>query len=198
MPCGPGPADAILPPIQASAWRQRDCPQCAGPAVPCPGAEPEVDRRLHLHLDSRRLALCGSGHRSVLTARRRLVDERIHDGPIGHRCAPHGHLAAGQARCFAASFRSGQPIHQRAVPAVAGGQRRHLLDEPVRQCLGQCGDGELLLLAEDRTNSAQSLSDQATKPRPMCSTTLSASTIPSAGIRRWAISALLSSKERLG
>ncbi len=39
---------------------------------------------------------------------------------------------------------------------------------------------------------------QRLKPRPMCSITLSASTIPSAGIRRWGISALLSSKERLG
>jgi hypothetical protein len=32
---------------------------------------------------------------------------------------------------------------------------RRLLDEPLRQCLGQCSDGELLLVAQDRTDSAQ-------------------------------------------
>jgi hypothetical protein len=36
-----------------------------------------------------------------------------------------------------------------------GRSLRRLLDEPVRQCLGQCGDKELFLLAEDRANSAQ-------------------------------------------
>lgn len=41
----------------------------------------------------------------------------------------------------------------------AGGQRRQLLDEPLRQCLGQCGDGELLLLAEHGTDSAQNISN---------------------------------------
>jgi len=33
----------------------------------------------------------------------------------------------------------------------------HLLDEPVRQCLGQCGNGELLLLAQDRTDRAENI-----------------------------------------
>jgi transposase InsO family protein len=51
----------------------------------------------------------------------------------------------------------GSPIYQRAVPAVDGRQRRHLFDEPIRQRLGQRGDGELLLLAEDRTHRAQNL-----------------------------------------
>jgi transposase InsO family protein len=37
--------------------------------------------------------------------------------------------------------------------------RHHLLDEPLRQCLGQCGDGELLLVTEDRAHSAQNLSN---------------------------------------
>jgi transposase-like protein len=34
------------------------------------------------------------------------------------------------------------------------------LGEPLGQCLGQCGDGELLLVAEDRTNSAQIVPNQ--------------------------------------
>jgi Transposase, Mutator family len=37
--------------------------------------------------------------------------------------------------------------------------RRHLLDEPLRQRLGQRRDGELLLVTEDRAYSAQNLSD---------------------------------------
>ena len=35
-----------------------------------------------------------------------------------------------------------------------------VVDQPFRQCLGQCCDGELLLLAEDRTHSSQDLSDE--------------------------------------
>jgi len=42
-----------------------------------------------------------------------------------------GHLATRQARCAAASLRSRQPIHQRAVPAAHGRSRCHLLDEPI-------------------------------------------------------------------
>jgi transposase InsO family protein len=59
----------------------------------------------------------------------------------------------------APSLRSRQPIHQRAVPEADGRSRRRLLDEPLRQRLGQCRDGELLLVTEDRAYSAQDLSD---------------------------------------
>src|SRR2546421_12480329 len=55
--------------------------------------------------------------------------------------------------------RSRQPVHQRAVPALDGRSWRRLFDEPFGPRLGQCGDGELLLLAEDRANGAQNLSD---------------------------------------
>jgi hypothetical protein len=49
-----------------------------------------------------------------------------------------------------------------------------------------------------RDNLHMNLGVRRLSPRSMCSTTLSASTIPSAGIRRWGISARLSLKERLG
>ena len=52
----------------------------------------------------------------------------------------------------------GSPIYQRAVPEADGRSRRHLLDEPFRQRLGQCSDGELLLLAQDRAHSTQDVS----------------------------------------
>ena len=42
------------------------------------------------------------------------------DGPARHRRSGDGDLAARQARCAAASLRSRQPIHQRAVPAADG------------------------------------------------------------------------------
>ena len=72
-------------------------------------AEPEVDRRLHLCLDGRGLALRGGRHRPLLAPRRRLVDERRHDGAARHRCARHGDLATRQAGRPAAPLRSGQP-----------------------------------------------------------------------------------------
>jgi putative transposase len=50
-----------------------------------------------------------------------------------------------------------QPVHQRAVPEADGRSRRRLLDEPFGQCLGQRGDGELLLLAEDGAHGPQDL-----------------------------------------
>ena len=63
----------------------------------------------------------------------------------------------GKPRRAAASLRSRQPVHQRAVPAADGRARRRLLDEPLRQRLGQRGDGELLLVAQDRAHGAQDL-----------------------------------------
>jgi transposase InsO family protein len=43
-----------------------------------------------------------------------------------------------------------QPVYQRSVPAADGRQRHRLQHEPIRQCLGQCGHGQLLPFAEDR------------------------------------------------
>jgi putative transposase len=45
-------------------------------------------------------------------------------------------------------------------PAADGRSRRRLLDEPVRQRLGQRGDGELLLVIEDRADCAQNVPDK--------------------------------------
>jgi transposase InsO family protein len=52
------------------------------------------------------------------------------------------------------------PVRQRAVPAADGRQRHRLQHEPIRQCLGQRGDGKLLLVPQDRAHSAQNLSHQ--------------------------------------
>ena len=57
-------------------------------------------------------------------------------------------------------LRPGIAIYQRAVPAADGRSRYHLFDEPVGQCLGQCCDGELLLVAENRADSSQGLQDE--------------------------------------
>jgi hypothetical protein len=121
-------------------------------------SQPQMDCRLHVCVDGRGLALCGCGRRSVLAACGRLVDERCDDGPTRDRRAGDGDLATRQARCAAASLRSRQPVRQRAVPEANVGSWCRLLDEPLRQRLGQCADGELLLLAEDRAHSAQDLS----------------------------------------
>ncbi len=69
------------------------------------------------------------------------------------------HTAARQTGCLAASLRPGQPIHIRAVQAANARKRRYLFHEQVRQCVGQCRNGELLRFTEDRMNSAQNLSN---------------------------------------
>src|SRR5205807_9544799 len=74
-----------------------------------------MDCGLHICLDDRRLALRRRGHRSVLPAGCRLVDECSDDSTARHRCPGDGDLATRQTRCAAASLRSRQPIHERAV-----------------------------------------------------------------------------------
>jgi len=64
----------------------------------------------------------------------------------------------GKPDALVRSFRSRQLIHQRAVPAADGRSRRRLLDEPLGQRVGQCGDGELLLVAQDRAHRTQDIS----------------------------------------
>ena len=49
--------------------------------------------------------------------------------------------------------------HQRAIPEADGRSRRRLFDEPFGQRLGQCRDGELLLVVEDRAHRAQNVPD---------------------------------------
>lgn len=124
--------------------------QHSRPPVHRRGAQPEVDRRLHLHLDGRRVALRRCRHRPVLAPRGRMIDALHHDRSARDRCADDGDLATRKARRSAASLAPGQPIHERAVPPIDGSQWRHLLNEPIRQRLGQGGNGERLLVDEDR------------------------------------------------
>ena len=44
-----------------------------------------------------------------------------------------------------------------AVPAADGRQWRRLFDEPFRRRVGQCRDGKLLLVAENRTDQQKGL-----------------------------------------
>ena len=114
-----------------------------------------------------------------------LVDQCRNDVATRDRCPGDGDLAAGQARRAAPSLRSRQPIHQQAVPeADVRDKGSLLLDEPLRQHLGQCGNGELLLLAEDRAHRAQDVWDARRSQGGMCSTTLNASIIRNIGTRR--------------
>ena len=63
----------------------------------------------------------------------------------------------GQPGCAAASLRPRQPIHERAVPAADGRQRRRLFDEPIRKRLGQRRHGKLLFVAENRADRPKGL-----------------------------------------
>ncbi len=51
----------------------------------------------------------------------------------------------------------GQPVHQRALPGLAQGERHYLLDESRWRGVGQLGDGELLQFNEDGANQPQDL-----------------------------------------
>ena len=53
-------------------------------------------------------------------------------------------------------------VHLRAIPTPDGRSRRHLLDEPLRQCLGQRSDEKLLFIAQNRAEGTQNL------PNPRC------------------------------
>jgi hypothetical protein len=83
-------------------------------------------------------------------------------------------------------FRPAKPVHQQAVPAVDVRPRRRLVDSRSGSP-EQCGDGDFLLLAEDRTNSPQ---DTAT------AMTLERFYSQNAGTRRLAISVLWSLRGR--
>ncbi len=104
-------------PVDRGEREGRGVDERSGPAVLGERTEPEVDRRLHLHLDGRGMAVCGGGDRPVLASRRRLVNARHHGSRTGHRRIADGDLAAGPAGCPAASFRPGVPT--RVQPVVA-------------------------------------------------------------------------------
>ena len=131
--------------------------ECARPPVHRRLGEPQMGRRLHLSLDHRRLALRRGGRRSLLPPCRRLVDEATMTAQlvtdalvmaIWRRGKPGGLL-----------HHSDQGSQYTSEPF-----QRLLADHGVTcsmsrsgNVLGQCRDGELLLLAEDRTHSAQNV-----------------------------------------
>ena len=61
------------------------------------GPQPQMDCRLHLHLDRGGLALCRSSRGPVLAAGGRLVYECNDDGPARHRRPGDGDMAPGKA-----------------------------------------------------------------------------------------------------
>lgn len=121
------------------------------------------------------------------------------DRTYGARCLWHDvleeglscslHLASRKTRCAPASFRSGKPIYERAVPAPHGRPRHHLLDAPLWKCLGQRRNGELVLIIENGEKSTEGFIARETTPERLSSITLSASTIRNDAARHWAISA---------
>jgi len=62
-----------------------------------------------------------------------------------------------------ANWAAGKPVFRcrcQCRSDQAAASRRHLLDEPLGQCLGQRSDGELLLVAQDRAHRSQNVQDQ--------------------------------------
>lgn len=92
----------------------------------------------------------------------RVVDAASHDRAARDRCAYHGDLAAGDDGRPAPSFRPGESVRERVVPAAPPRPRGHLQHEPGGQRLGQRGHGEFLFDAQDRTHELAPL------PNPEC------------------------------
>jgi len=57
----------------------------------------------------------------------------------------------------AASFRPGQPVYERGLPAPARRSGHPLQHEPPGRLLRQCGDGELLLYGQARKNESKAV-----------------------------------------
>lgn len=97
---------------------------------------------------------CGRA-RTLLAPVGGLVDVRGDGGGTGQRRAHDGCVAPGLAARTHASLRSRQPVHERAVSASDGRAWHSMLAVAGPKRLGERGDGELLLLAQDRTHSGQ-------------------------------------------
>ena len=78
------------------------------------------------------------------------------------------------------SDRGSQYTSEQFQKSLDGRPRRGLLDEPLWQCLGQCGDGELLFHSRPSVQLAKRIGP-GMKRKPMCSTTSNASTMLNAG-----------------
>src|ERR1700678_1384466 len=92
---------------------------------------------------------------------KQLADDPQHAFPGQGQMKPE-QLEIAQLKREVLKLKAERDILKKAAAyfAVDGRSRRHLLDEPFGERLGQRSDGELLLLAEDRTHSSQDLSDE--------------------------------------
>ena len=102
----------------------------------------------------------------------------------------------GRPRDLLASFRSRHAVHERAVPELDDGTGRHVQPVALRQRLGQRGDGELLLDAQDRADSEQNLSNTRCRQGRCIRLYREVLQSPPTGIRRSAISAQSTSRRR--
>ena len=106
----------------------------------------------------RRLPLARSIKPSAINVQNRLRSSRCETGgrpgerntarPARSECRRQLPIATSLHRDVATSACI-YPTHQRAVSAADDRSRRRLLDELLRQRVGQCGDEELLLVAQD-------------------------------------------------
>jgi hypothetical protein len=125
-----------------------------------PRTQPPMDCRLHVYLDSGRVAVCGRGGGSVLAT------------VVGWSMSAAMTAQLVTDALVMAIWRRGKPdalMHHSdrgsqytsgAIPAADDRSRRHLLNEPLGQRLGQCCHGELLLVAQNRADRAEDVQEQ--------------------------------------
>jgi transposase InsO family protein len=173
------------------------CTKCAGPAVPCHFTQQQVDRRLHLHLDSRGMALCA------------VVIDLFSRRAVGWSMNATMTSQLVTDALFMAIWRRGKPDallhHSDQGSQYTSEQFRLLLADNCVICSmsrsGNVWDNAAMesffsSLKTERVDRRPIV--HAQKQKPMSSTTSNASTIPSDDIRRLAISAPLSLKGEPG
>ena len=113
--------------------------ECARPHLRGVCSEPQMDCRLHLRVDSGRLALWGRCHRSVLTPGGGLIDEcRDAAQLLTDALVMRSGAEASLTRCCITPIAAANT--PASIPEADGRSWCHLLNEPLRQCLGQRHD----------------------------------------------------------
>ena len=124
-----------------------------------------LERRHHLCLDGRKLALSGGGDGSVQPPGRWLFDGRADDAQPCDRCPAHGLVPPSPRAGADLPFGSRQPICERGFPASSSGLRHEGFDEPQGRMPGQRCHRNAIWLTEGRTASRHALCHAAAGKR---------------------------------
>lgn len=145
------------PPLSA------DCREPAGAELRGDRAEPDLTGRHHVHRHRRRLAVSGGRARPGNPQDRRLGHAQSYANRTATRCHDGRAAAASSARPHL-PLGSRVAICRRGLCRLPVGDPRLAFDEPHRQLLRQCPDGELLPQAQGRAGSSMPMGNSVGSP----------------------------------